>query len=183
MSSLEQWERQPTETAVAYSNFSVYRDLGPARSLRKAASELGKSRKTLDEQSAVHRWVARAEAWDRAQEIERRALQRQAAIESAERHSAVANAMLGKVISRLGQLDVATLSPRDLAHWVEVAVKVQRLALGEPERYEVTGKDGGPIEVAHLSDEERKERLAALRREIDKRLEEAAGSASGVLPA
>ncbi len=179
----EQWERQPGEHRVAYANFVAYRDMGPARSLSKTSDLIGKSRGTLQEQSAHYRWVARAEAWDRHQENERRHEQRRAVREAAERHAAVAGAMLGKVVGRLQNLDTTALSPRDLAYWVEVATKVQRQALGEPERLEITGKDGGPIEVAQLSDEERRERLAALRREIDNRLEEATGSAGGVLPA
>jgi hypothetical protein len=35
------WKRQPRETSVSYNGFRTYRDLGPTRTLRATAKELG----------------------------------------------------------------------------------------------------------------------------------------------
>lgn len=53
-----------SETGKAYEGFRVYRDMGPGRSLSKAAAELGKSVRLLKKWSTKHGWVKRAEAFD-----------------------------------------------------------------------------------------------------------------------
>lgn len=77
------WERQPTESADAWSAFRAYRDLPPAeRSLSRIASEIvaestGKVRqpdsvrRLLARWSSQHNWQDRTRDWDR--EVDRRA--------------------------------------------------------------------------------------------------------------
>ena len=60
----ELWERQPHEASDVYADFCVYRDLGPSRTLRKAAEITGKQWATLCQTSRRHKWVKRVEAYD-----------------------------------------------------------------------------------------------------------------------
>lgn len=61
------WDRKPEESAKAYAAFTVYRDLGPSRTLRAAAKALQRGRSLLDHWSARYGWVVRAEAYDAQQ--------------------------------------------------------------------------------------------------------------------
>jgi hypothetical protein len=72
----EPWERQlidgKLETTRAYEAFETYRDLGPARSLRKTAIKLGKSRIVIERWARKYGWTSRVLAWDEMLEAERR---------------------------------------------------------------------------------------------------------------
>jgi len=67
---MEPWERQKGERSRAYSAFVYYRDMGPKRSLKKMATETGRSLFPLQRFSKKYNWVARATAWD--EEVDRR---------------------------------------------------------------------------------------------------------------
>lgn len=166
----EPWERQPGEGAKAYQAFALYRDAGIERSADKVAATLGKSRNMLYRWSVAHSWVLRASSFDRHEDrifqLARRAQQRRAA----DRQARIAGAMMSKLVERLQSLDVAKMSLREMAHWLDVTAKVERQALGIADKVEITGADGGPVEVAVLSDEDRHARLVELRREADARI-------------
>jgi hypothetical protein len=61
---MNSWERLPNETAKAYHNFEVYRDLGPVRSIQKAGKRLAKNGKSLGRLSKKYRWVQRTRKYD-----------------------------------------------------------------------------------------------------------------------
>jgi hypothetical protein len=63
----ESWERRRGETGPAYRAFEGYRELGPGRSVHRAAQVVGKSTRLLERWSARWGWVERAAAWDDAQ--------------------------------------------------------------------------------------------------------------------
>jgi len=81
---MHSWERETGETQRAYEAFKIYRDLGPRRSLRRAAElvygEGTGSVRRIEKWSRAHDWVARAQAYDDYHEMIRRE-----AIESYER--------------------------------------------------------------------------------------------------
>lgn len=58
------WDRQAGETSKAYAAFSIYRDLGSDRSVRRVSEELAKTQTVIKRWSAAHDWVVRAAAWD-----------------------------------------------------------------------------------------------------------------------
>ncbi len=61
------WDKLPTETNKAYLIFCRYRDLGPARSLRKLVQTLNKTPtylRQLADWSKKHYWPERVEAYD-----------------------------------------------------------------------------------------------------------------------
>lgn len=142
------WDRKPGESKQSFHSFSVYRDLGPTRSLAKAALLLGKAEGTLHQQSTKNGWVERAEAWDfyrdrlRQQEIieqERQAFEQQRdlgrvlRISAAVRMTGRAAGMRGdKPIEEVEPLDLNTLDAADVARLAAEGVKIERLALGLP---------------------------------------------------
>jgi hypothetical protein len=165
------WTRRPGESASAYAAFATYRDMGTSRSTAKVARQLGKSKTLCDRWSAAHAWVARAEACDAHLDHLHREAHRRAVEEMAERHARIAMAAQTKIMQRLQALAPEELSPRTLIEWLRVVTEVERRARGVPEKHEVTGPAGGPVEVVQLSDDQRRERLIALRAELDRRLE------------
>ncbi len=52
-------------------------------------------------------------------------------IDMQQRHIRAAHAFLEAVTERLEGMEVSELKPADLARWFEIAVKVERLSLGE----------------------------------------------------
>ncbi|KAA1427864.1 hypothetical protein [Nocardioides antri] len=182
---VEPGEQLPDETGKAYAAFRAYLEAGPGRSVVKVAAECNKSASLLHRWSSRHRWQARVEAWDAAMRRTYDEELREARRESARRHLRVAREALRKVEERLNGLDAADLSPSDLTRLWDVAAKIERDVLGEPHRVTISGPEGGPIpvtDVATLDDEARRDRLAALRREIDTRLEEARAAAEPLSP-
>ena len=130
----ELWERQPGESTKAYAAFCVYRDLGTERSLEKAGQTLDKprTRKWLGEWSAKYNWLERAMAYDDYLERKKREEKEKAILEMAERHARLAMAFQQRIAQRLQEIDPAELSPADMARWLDIATKLERLSRGEP---------------------------------------------------
>lgn len=161
------WERLPTEKDPAWEAFRTYRDMGPGeRSLAKVGQQLGKSRHLMERWSSTHAWVRRAAAWDMEQDrlwreslaTERRRM--------AERQARIGSMAEGKVASWLVNLDAERMTPSEAARWLEVASNLQHKVLGVPQRVEISGVDGGPMEVSALPPEEVAARLRDLKGEI-----------------
>ena len=123
------WDRQEDEPEKAYGYFVLYRDLGRTRTVAKVATEVNKSRDYLHKLATRWKWVQRAQAWDREEDrlyVEGLAEQRR---DMAKRHARIAGALQAKLVARLQSLDASKLSPADIARWLEVATRVERLAL------------------------------------------------------
>lgn len=156
------WDKMRGESRQAFHNFSVYRDLGPDRSLVKAGRALGKSPATLADQSKKYGWVERADAWDfyndqKAQaeyvETRRRTDQRQLGL--AQGLQAVAGTRLvGRQASegqaRVTALDPNDLEPADVARLAIEGAKLERLVLGLPTDLSKSISDFSPQEVAAI---------------------------------
>lgn len=174
------WERQSKETAKSFAAFAKYRDLGPNRSVRRLLEENPHlTRAAVEALSVRHHWVARAEAWDAAEDEQFRLDQAVARKKMAEQHARVATAMLGKAVQRLGAINPESLSARDLVAWVDAAVKIERQARGVADAVEITGKDGGPVQVEHLTDQDVLNELALIQRELSARLPEPTDADAG----
>lgn len=131
-SDIEPWERQPGEKAASFALFAEFRDLGPTRSYNQFIRDKRRSRSGLFNLAAAHGWNDRLDAYDR--HVDRRV--QQANIDEinamANRHARVALGMLGKATEALNAVDASKLTPTQLVAFVETAVKVERLARGEP---------------------------------------------------
>ena len=131
----EIWERQPDEGSKAYDAFCVYRDLGPKRSLDKALSKANKkptNRRHWSRWMEKYRWYKRAQAYDDYIEKKKREENEKEILEMAERHAKLSMAFLQRVAQRLQQIDPSELSPADMAKWLDVATKLERLSRGVP---------------------------------------------------
>ena len=131
----EIWERQPDEGSKAYAAFCVYRDLGPERSLDKALSKANKkptNRRHWSRWMEKYRWYERAQAYDDYIEKKKREGNEKAILEMAERHVKLAKAFLLIIAQALQQIDPAQLSPSDMAKWLDIATKLERLSRGVP---------------------------------------------------
>jgi hypothetical protein len=163
------WERLPNESSPAFEAFVIYRDMGVERALVKVASELGKSKALIERWSARNAWVRRVELWESEQDR----LHRQYLVAhrraTDKRQLQIANAMQAKMVQRLADMDTSKMGPRDLAYWLEVTADVQRRALGQGDRLELTGADGGPVEVANLSPDEQRQRMLEIAAELSRR--------------
>ena len=175
------WDRQPREPAADHAKFLRY--LAAAdRALHVVAAELGMRYGSVRNLAAKWEWTIRAASWDadqaRAAALKLAALREQMATDQA----AVARTMLGKAAAAVLALNPESLSPTEAARWVDIAVKVQRAALGEPERtVAVTGGGPGsaPIRLTAVPTSEA-ERVAALRSSLT-RLAELAGADDALL--
>lgn len=142
------WDRQPQEPETAYAYFAVYRDLGRTRTVAKVSDEVHKSRDYTHKIATAWRWVQRAQAFDREQDRMYAEALAERRREMAERHARLASALQSKVVTRLQSLDAAKLTPADIARWLEVTTRLERLALGLPDSATaVSGPDGAPIDV------------------------------------
>ncbi|MFU8873186.1 hypothetical protein [Micromonospora sp. SL4-19] len=159
------WDRQRGEPEKAYGYFTLYRNLGRTRTVAKVAEQVHKSRDYLHKLATRWKWVQRAQAWDREEDrlyAEGLAEQRR---DMARRHARVASALQAKLVARLQTLDASKLTPGDVARWLEVSTRVERLALGLPDSTTAhTGPDGGPIraEVEQMTEQQRADFFRAL---------------------
>ncbi len=144
------FERQQGESPKAFAAFVVYRDIGPTRSQEEVSRRLAKSRQVISRWSARYNWVERARMYDRAIDAKaRRQAEQKAAREREQmfyRHAEqsrglqdMANIVLQEFKRRLGGDQIEYLPGDDLIKLVQllpktvdVAQKLERLAVGEP---------------------------------------------------
>jgi len=142
----EIWERQKDESSRAYAAFCVYRDLGIERSLDKALATANKkptNRRHWARWMEKYNWVKRTKAYDDYIERKKREEKEKAILDMAERHAKLAMAFQQRIAERIKVIDPSELSPSDMAKWLDIATKLERLSRGEPteiEKQEVHGE-------------------------------------------
>lgn len=155
------FEQQPRESDKAFAAFNLYLSLGAERSLAAVAQQLSKSEQLLKRWSAKFDWPARVQAHSaHLAVVERQAAELLARTKAAEwimRRETVrdeewamhqeALAAGREALKRFYERGKgATLG--DIARILELASKLGRLAAGmATDKHEVTGEDGGPIQV------------------------------------
>ena len=143
-------ERIPGEGQAAYASWCVYRDLGAERSIRLVAQAVSKSTNMIKRWSVRHNWVQRAAEWDAHCDEETRKALAKARARMAKEHAEAARLLREKTVAEIAKRNPNDARWQDLVAMLAQAVKVERLALGEPTESthtEVTGKDGGPVRV------------------------------------
>lgn len=146
--SLDIYTQMDDESPRAFEAFAIYRDMGPARHLDAVATKVDKNLSLIRRWSSDYSWVTRARAWDAENDRVKRDAQTKVVQEMSERHAKIAVGFQNKVIQRLQNLDPDELSARELAQWLDISVKIERLSRGantELVRNEITGLDGEPI--------------------------------------
>lgn len=156
-------ERLPGETTQAFEAFSIYRDMGAGRTSAKVGKQLGKSATLMEGWSVRWNWVARAESWDAYVDREKRQQNLQAILDMNERHIRLALMVQNKLVAGLQSLQGEGLSARDLSTFMDMAIRVERLARGSAtDRTEVSGTDGGPVVIRVRADDLSDDDLAAI---------------------
>jgi len=143
----EVWERQPRETDSAWQAFINYRDNQP-RSIRKTAVRLDKGDTIVGLWSRRWRWVERVVAWDNHLNALYLNERMKAQKEMAHRHIKLAEAIQTKVATKLLNLTPEQMTAGDTARLLDVAVKIERLALGAPTDHTKTEVEG-QVSIKH----------------------------------
>lgn len=134
-SPLEAWDRQDGESARAYAAFVQYRDMGPARSLRKmmAVEPRMGAWTSLSRWSSENSWVDRVAAW----EIEQRRtemLEQTDKVKGMRRaHAGIGTLMLAKAAQKINAITPESLTVREAVMLAELGAKLERQARGEPD--------------------------------------------------
>jgi hypothetical protein len=182
------WLRQQNESAKAYEAARTYFEMGVSRSIEAVARKYQKSISLLNRWSQRYDWVERAEAYDKhQQELQEKAREKAARIEAekwARRREALRDEewkLAEHIHTRLSQMlqfpiyelenkgEKTIIKPlrwsiRDVSRLAETVTKLYRTSAGMPvetTRQEITGADGGPIEV-HNAATDFDSRMAAL---------------------
>lgn len=157
----QMWERQPRETAKAWTWFKAYRDLGPTRTRSRIhegpdAIE-GTKRSSVDKQAATWKWAERVRAYDlhmdqveqRATELEiKRMAKRQ--IKMGEQFQSVGLQWVEALQERVAAADDSAIELLDrltgntALRFAEVGVDIERRARGADAVEEV----GPPASIA-----------------------------------
>lgn len=132
MDDRKPWEKQKGESYKAFEAFTIFRDLGSNRSLQKVANELSKSLTLIRRWYTKWSWRDRVDAWDEELDRIAREKQEQERAEMAERHIKESLMLQQKIIERMQELRSKELTPNDIARWLDIAVKIERLSRGEP---------------------------------------------------
>jgi hypothetical protein len=126
------WERQKDEDWKHYEWFCKWRDSTPKeRRITIFSRAVGSSPVTIKKVMEANVWVKRFEAYkikllEEKQELD--AVERE---DMCMRHSALSIKLQEKLNEAIDNIDAATLSPKDIVSWLDVAVKVERLSKGE----------------------------------------------------
>jgi hypothetical protein len=132
----EVWEKQDYETPKQYHYFSIYRDLGINRSLRKVLDKLPPKQRrnstisNLGVYSGKNKWKQRVEAYDLYLDNIRRKENEQAILEMNKRHIEESLSLQDVIKNKLKQLSTDEIKTRDLADLLELAVRIERDARG-----------------------------------------------------
>lgn len=152
------WERQPGESARAFSAFAAYRDLGPRhRSHVKTGQNVSINTTTLAGWSTKYEWVRRCDEYDAFLDRERRDAELEAMKDMTRRHIDIGRALvsagaveLRKLLEEVQTIQIAAdgrpvvdakgnaklvgrkLRPKEIRELTELGTKIERLARGEP---------------------------------------------------
>jgi hypothetical protein len=127
------WDRQPHETQRAYELFHTYLLMGHERSYAKLGRNLGRSRQTIEQTALRYDWQERLAAWQ-TEHTRKRSRDLQYVLETmAERHVGIALKAQEKLIDAIDALDFTQMTAGDVARWLEMVIKLERMALGEPD--------------------------------------------------
>ena len=125
------WEPLEGESSKNYEAFSIYRDMGIQRGIRKVAQELGKSETLMARWSKQYNWVERAAAWDAEQDRIVRQQQLEDIKKMRKQHADIAYSMLIKAARALKRLPDDEIKASDISRMVETASKLERISRGD----------------------------------------------------
>ena len=126
------WERRPRESSASYERFRVFRDLGPSRSLVRAAEVLGIAPKNLRDPSRRWEWSPRAVAWDDHLAMVADAERLDAIRQMHRNHSRAGRVATQLALQALQALNPDGLSAGDAARLLDLGTRLERDGLTAP---------------------------------------------------
>lgn len=173
---VQPWDRQPGETDAEWRYFQAYRNLGPARTIGRAAESLELTTQTLTNISSKNQWRQRVQAYDYWQDQiflrEQAEYMRTVGRRQAEQASQTLEALMKPVQAILMRMEtdpsyLADLTAMDVKQLIKLAqasartlpgiMQAERLAIGAPTqitKHEGTIKhehrDADPARLAEL---------------------------------
>lgn len=143
----EIFERQRGESQQAWEAWVNYRDM-EKRSLRALAKTLSKSDSLMVRWSTIWRWQERTVEWDNHLDKVYRDTRTKAQKKMAENHAKLGQAIQVKVAQRLNNLNPDDIEPGQISKLVDVAVKIERLAMGAPTEH-TKAEIEGQVTIQH----------------------------------
>ncbi len=192
------WLKQEFETDTAFHRFTVYRDLGPERTLEKVREKLGKKPSysaQIQKWSRKNAWVRRVEAYDAEQDRLRLEAETKEKIIAA-RKTIKEMAATAEALWKLAARDLENwhlmlqdekakaakekrrakpaLSPADLQRLADTGMKLHRLAMGEPDsiqeqRHELTVEEKRKRAQAIYEDPDARKAMQVVARKLGER--------------
>lgn len=146
--------RLKIETQVAFDAFMEYCKLasapGQKRTLLKVAQKLQKPHQLIRRWSLEWDWLERAIAYDNDLAASITQALKDSKVTAIQNQAAIANNILIRAAKAIERIDPNTLTPRDIAMWADLGIKIQRQIYGEPTEIvsqEISGKNGAPLQV------------------------------------
>jgi len=131
----DSWERLTGESSAAFAAFSVFRDFGADRNIRKAIDSMEKNNIARSKNynswrnwAAQFRWKERAADYDRYIESLKQTENRKTIEVQGEKHRAVTGKMLDVVLKKLETMNPHDLTQGTVAEWVQTAIRAEREA-------------------------------------------------------
>lgn len=146
------WDRQPGETVKRWNQFTVFRDLGRTRTLKRAAERLNLTHRTSQQYAHAYRWSPRCEAFDRHMDEQWVAAIQERQRRMVQDHLKLAGEFYTKATEAIQSLTAQTLSATEAVRVAETWSKLLRFGLGEPDQnVAVTGRVGQPpVAFSHV---------------------------------
>lgn len=145
------WDRQTGESAKRWGQFTVYRDLGRTRTLKRVAERLNITHRTAQQYSHTFRWGTRAEAFDRHMDEQWVAAIKERQRRMVQDHLKLAATFHEKATEAITALVGQNLNATETVRVADAYSKLIRFALGEPDQsVSVTGRAGGPVRFSHV---------------------------------
>ncbi len=120
------WERQQGESEKAFEAFTVYRDLGNARTISAVSEKLSKSRQLLSRWKAKWKWEERVRAYDNDLVNQAKAKAEKDIKDMTGRHIKIAMQLQAKALEALTSLDIENMSAKDLLQYIKEATALER---------------------------------------------------------
>lgn len=142
------WDKQPNETARRYGYFCIFRDLGPTRTLVRAASDLSMSYGHTRDTASTYRWSERATAWDIDKERLARAKFAERRLKAMEADAQILDMMVAKFAKAMRERPEEDFTPGELVRMGDVAMRHRRALYGDATAVvTVQGPEGSPLSI------------------------------------
>jgi hypothetical protein len=152
---IDPWERQPGEGSKPFNAFTIYRDLGSSRSVRKVGIKIGNTKVMTGRWCAKWSWVERVRAYETHLDQIAVAATEQAIKDMRGRHVELATGLQQFGASALQKLieenQVDKLPITEVRQFIIEGAKLEATSRGAPEKIEEVRSVKGYAEIARMA--------------------------------